>query len=106
MQIEKIIVDGVEIAVDLPKFICLACGSSELRLRQVKSNNSYQMRCSVCNKFFGNFAYTTPETFLMPFGKYKGKKLMDLPQDYLVWLQKNCINLGGNIKQKITEILK
>jgi hypothetical protein len=83
----------------------MACGFSELLLRQVESNNSCQMRCAVCNKFFGNFAYTTPETFLMPFGKYKGQKLINLPYDYLVWLQKNCVNLGGNIKQKIAEIL-
>lgn len=26
---------------------------------------------------------------LMPFGKHKGKKLMDVPDDYLIWLYQN-----------------
>ena len=28
-------------------------------------------------------------TFIMPFGKYRGKKLKDVPVDYLVWILDN-----------------
>lgn len=27
---------------------------------------------------------------LMPFGKYKGEQMADVPADYLLWLHENC----------------
>lgn len=29
------------------------------------------------------------DTDLMPFGKYKGKQMQDVPADYLIWLHEN-----------------
>ena len=31
-------------------------------------------------------------TQTMPFGKYKGRLLCDIPEDYLVWMQKKRIS--------------
>ena len=31
---------------------------------------------------------------VMPFGKYKGRKLLDLPEPYLVWLHANGFPKG------------
>ena len=31
---------------------------------------------------------------LMPFGKYKGTKMANVPADYLVWLLNNGCNVG------------
>lgn len=36
--------------------------------------------------------------FQLPFGKHKGKKLSEIPKDYLEWAIKN---MDGNIKRKI-----
>ena len=33
-------------------------------------------------------------TLRMPFGKYKGKLLCDIPEDYLVWMQKKGFPAG------------
>lgn len=37
----------------------------------------------------------------MPFGKYKGRKLVDLPEPYVIWLYENALPEG-----KIGELLK
>lgn len=31
----------------------------------------------------------TPEKIRMPFGKYKGRSLLDIPKDYVIWLSKS-----------------
>jgi uncharacterized protein (DUF3820 family) len=42
----------------------------------------------------------------MPFGKYQGKLLMDLPQAYLVWFSKKGFPAGelGKLLQLMLEI--
>ena len=35
----------------------------------------------------------------MPFGKYLGVKLKDIPASYLVWIYENCEELNFNLKQ-------
>lgn len=32
---------------------------------------------------------------IMPFGKYKGNKMIDVPADYLLWLYENNKTKGG-----------
>lgn len=32
---------------------------------------------------------TQAESFIMPWGKYRGKKLAAIPNDYLIWLSYN-----------------
>lgn len=41
---------------------------------------------------------------IMPFGKFKGVKLANVPAPYLLWLYSNC-NLADDIKQYIKENL-
>lgn len=36
---------------------------------------------------------------IMPFGKYKGRKLLELPEPYLVWFHKNGFPEGKLGKQ-------
>jgi len=44
---------------------------------------------------------TTDES-LMPFGKYKGEKMANVPPEYLLWLYENS-NIYGELKQYIKE---
>lgn len=42
---------------------------------------------------------------LMPFGKYKGRKMEDVPAEYLLWLRdENCRNL--EVKEYIEDNLR
>lgn len=45
----------------------------------------------------------TPETYLMPFGKYKGLFLSDIPKDYLKWLKDQ--SLAEPLKSLVDESL-
>lgn len=40
------------------------------------------------------------------FGKYKGKRLPEIPSDYLCWVLNNCTNLSSYIRQAIEEHLE
>lgn len=40
---------------------------------------------------------------LMPFGKYKGKEMQDVPARYLLWLYENNPNLSLNVKRYVIE---
>lgn len=37
----------------------------------------------------------------MPFGKYKGTRVCDLPSDYLKWLAENITEKGSEIQKKV-----
>ena len=39
---------------------------------------------------------------IMPFGKYRGEKMANIPPDYLIWLYENC-KCYGDIKDYIAE---
>lgn len=41
---------------------------------------------------------------IMPFGKYKGEKMANVPADYLLWLYQNS-NVFGDLKAYITDNL-
>lgn len=38
---------------------------------------------------------------MMPFGKYRGQYIGDLPQEYIDWLLDNCDNLSEDVKLAI-----
>jgi uncharacterized protein (DUF3820 family) len=40
----------------------------------------------------------------MPFGKYAGQKMANIPPDYLIWLYENS-NVYGEVKEYIKENL-
>lgn len=44
--------------------------------------------------------------YKMPFGKYKGRYLVDLPEPYLIWFQQKGFPEGklGNLLKAMTEI--
>ncbi|TLP81635.1 DUF3820 family protein [Maribacter sp. ACAM166] len=44
--------------------------------------------------------------YRMPFGKYKGKYLIDLPESYLIWFQQKGFPDGklGDLLQSMVEI--
>ena len=41
----------------------------------------------------------------MPFGKYKGLPLSDIPESYLVWVLKSCSNITPTLRSAINEML-
>jgi hypothetical protein len=41
---------------------------------------------------------------IMPFGKYKGKEVRDIPVDYLRWAHEKC-DLYGRIKDEIEALV-
>jgi uncharacterized protein (DUF3820 family) len=44
------------------------------------------------------------ENYIIPFGKYKGEKIANIPADYLVWLYENS-KVFGYVKDYIKENL-
>ena len=100
---EKKYINGIEVIP--PKFICQNCGCIELEIKFLESNKAIQMRCSACGKFFGNYKYAKAETYIMPFGKHKGEKLTELPNDYLEWLYYKS-DISGNLYDAVEEILE
>lgn len=42
--------------------------------------------------------------FIMPFGRYKGEYLEDLPESYLYWLWNNC-DLKGQLYTEVERLL-
>jgi uncharacterized protein (DUF3820 family) len=67
-----------------------------------------ERRCSVC----GNFIKYVPqnkvidECYTMPFGKHKGKTLIDIARedcDYLEWFAGTDSKLAGKIRQYLEE---
>lgn len=60
----------------------------------------------------GTSAYPDPAYFLklaetrMPFGKFKGRRLIDLPESYIIWFSRQGFPKGelGRMLQDILEI--
>lgn len=46
------------------------------------------------------------KTKTMPFGKYQGRLLIDLPEDYIIWFSNNGFPKGelGSLLQELYEI--
>lgn len=45
-----------------------------------------------------------PGKFIMPFGKYKGEYLEDIPEDYLQWAYEN-LDLRPDLEQAMEAVL-
>ena len=41
----------------------------------------------------------------MPFGKYRGEPLEDIPQRYLLWVLDNCHDLSPTLRRTIEDVL-
>lgn len=48
--------------------------------------------------------YNMTDESSMPFGKFKGKKMANVPASYLLWLHEN-VELRGGLKEYIKENL-
>lgn len=47
-----------------------------------------------------------PMNVKMPFGKYKGNELKNIPLDYINWCLQNMDNLNDNLRKAMEEIIK
>ena len=43
--------------------------------------------------------------YKMPFGKYEGEPLEDIPHNYLVWVLRNCRNIKPNLRAAIENVV-
>jgi hypothetical protein len=46
----------------------------------------------------------TERSVIMPFGKYKGEELLDIPVEYLEWLYDN-VELYSSLEQKVSDAI-
>lgn len=44
------------------------------------------------------------EDIIMPFGKYKGEQLLDIPASYLEWIYDN-LELNGDLEQAVSDAI-
>jgi len=44
-------------------------------------------------------------TLRMPFGKYEGKMLLDIPENYLIWVLMHCRNITPGLRGAISYVL-
>lgn len=65
---------------------CVSCHAPLETREQVYNNIKHlELYCTGCGKHVRFLKSTTPETFVMPFGKHKGDQLQNIPLDYLHW---------------------
>lgn len=50
--------------------------------------------------------YKLHDSDLMPFGKYEGTQMIDVPASYLIWLYKDGEMSKGNVRDYIEENLE
>jgi hypothetical protein len=62
--------------------------------------------------FCGGRTVHHPECFIvaftsaMPFGRYKGRLVSEVPRDYLVWLLKNSTRLSRDLRTEIERVIR
>lgn len=62
-----------------------------------------RLECGKCGSWLG-WKEHPPINYIMPFGKFQGEKLKNIPTEYLEWLEEN-IELKGKLKDKIKNAL-
>lgn len=72
---------------------CPHCDSPDLFTRPKSPHLG--LYCRDCGKWIKWVSQNNPIA-IMPFGKYKGTKIEELPQDYLNWILEN-IHLNPNL---------
>lgn len=82
----------------------MECNHEEVKETiQIFKNGTKHIRinCLKCGKFLGYKQQTIePEKYVFHFGKYKGKKLIEVEEHYLVWLL-NQDWVKNNLKEAI-----
>lgn len=71
---------------------CQDCGSTNTQDDLMGAG--FVRYCNNCNRFMGLLPYdlgkATFETATFPFGKHRGEKIINIPLEYLKWLDSNC----------------
>lgn len=84
--------------------VCKSCGSVD-DYRQEKSGPHVKAVCNGCDKYIQFLPQGFTGESLMYFGKYKDKKLKDIPPDYFIWLYENT-KVSGSLKSYIVSNLQ
>jgi hypothetical protein len=91
----------------MPIGICNHCGhEEEKQYIIINSAGIEHLRadCAKCGRYKRFVPQDKPlSEWVMPFGKYKGKKLKEIDYDYLWW---GAENITGNSGKKITAYLE
>ena len=90
-------------------FDCPACGEKNSSpFATTMKNNHKGLWCKFCGAWIKWLKQNNPwRDFVMPFGKYKGEKLIDILNsnpNYLEWLSTK--ELHGRVKQVIEECME
>ena len=73
----------------------------KLRERNVKADDLfYKSNSEKSSRHITSWHY-----YKMPFGKYKNKMLMDIPEDYLLWVLQNCRSVKPDLRNAIENII-
>ena len=86
--------------------LCKQCGLAHQHdLEVVTSPEGSQTLvgvCLICGTSRTLPEDTPPEAFIMPYGKYIGWYLKQIPMDYLIWAKDNS---KGSVKRKVNQFL-
>lgn len=81
------------------KSLCQNCNQEVEFVTEVVlfSNGTEHIKgeCSSCKRVRFLPQKKSAEEYVMPFGKHKGKRLCDIPMDYIKWLVENNVVKGG-----------
>jgi uncharacterized protein (DUF3820 family)/uncharacterized protein YbaR (Trm112 family) len=99
-----------------PRFIddellyCNDCGQRQpFVVKEKEFRNKtihHEAYCMVCDKWLKLVPQNKPiEEIIMPFGKYKGTKLVEIPKDYFEFIIQNNY-AKGNLKKQIESLIK
>ena len=86
--------------------VCPSCGYDKFHFHVMgQLNLAY---CVFCNEFCGiegcvPWSEKELDDARMPFGKHSGKRIKELPREYLEWLKENC-ELKGIVKFAVARI--
>jgi endogenous inhibitor of DNA gyrase (YacG/DUF329 family) len=82
------------------------CSHEKRKKEMVKDKNGNERQkvtCASCGKFIEWGRIVENDNFIMPFGKYRGSRLIDLETDYLQWM---ADNMKGSLRKRAIEVMK
>lgn len=84
---------------------CLCGETQTIDIQQIFKDGTKHIRqnCKKCFHFIGFKESVSDDDFVMPMGAHRGKKMTDLPKEYLQWMMGST--LGNNLKNRAHRIL-
>ena len=95
---QKIELDGVH---------CTKCGGVFLKLtyeKDLKGRDRCRADCEACGRYI-KFVPLPTSKVVMPFGKYKGWKITDIPIDYIQWALQNMTSLNPSLRNHFESLV-